>query len=156
MEDTLAGVKAYYQASLPAALAAIAAARGEAVASWAVIDTAISKDRQYPKLEILPGPVAYDYGDEDAPFLEPIELHGVAVIVTQGGSEIASVQNLLLRYLEGIRTVTLADPSYGGRFNFVYLDSADPSDMLENQEDNQLLQALAIGLRVRVIRATAG
>jgi hypothetical protein len=62
------------------------------------------------------------------------------------------VQEDLLRYAEAIRRITIDDESYGNRFNWVRLISADFSGLPEAQESGKLLQKLAVELRVRIFR----
>jgi len=155
MEDTLAGIKAFFEAQLGAELVAIGTERGVTVPAWKLLDTAELHDRQYPAIEILARTIEYDYGaSENEPFLQPSELHGVSVVVRQAGSESKDVQNDLLRYAEGIRRVTNDDETYGDRFNWVRLVSMNFSAM--RSERKLVLQTMSTDLRVRVIRETAG
>ncbi|HUW34109.1 MAG TPA: hypothetical protein VM223_21080 [Planctomycetota bacterium] len=152
MEDTLAAVKTYFEAELDTMLATIGTERGASVPTVASIDTARLKDRQYPAIELLPGTIEYSYADEDAPFLQPIELHPVTVRVSQVGSEYKSVQEDLLRYVEAIRRITIADDTYDDAFNWVRLVNANFAAAVDAQERGKLLQWVDVGLQARVIR----
>jgi hypothetical protein len=152
MEDTLAGIKAYFEATLAAELVAIGTERGVTVPPWKALDTCEVKDPQYPAIEIQPGAIEYDYGAEEAPLLEPAEHHQAFVEVTQAGSERKAVQEDLLRYAEGLRRITVEDESYGGRFNWVRLVRADFAGLPEAQGKGQILQKLRVELRVRIFR----
>ena len=152
MEDTLAGVKAYFEEKLAAELAAIGTERSVTVPAWKVMDTCEIKDPQYPAVEIQPRFIDYDYGAEGEPFLEPAEYHRILVQVSQAGSERKAVQEDLLRYAEAVRRITTDDESYGSRFNWVRLVSADFSGLPEAQEAGRLLQRLLVELRVRIFR----
>lgn len=152
MEDTLAGIKAYFGEKLAAELAAIATERGVTVPTWKVMDTCEIKDPQYPAVEIQPRLIEYDYAGEGEPFLEPAEHHRALVVVGQAGSERKAVQEDLLRYAEAVRRITVDDESYGGRFNWVRLVSADFSGLPEAQEKGRILQRLVVELRVRIFR----
>ena len=152
MEDTLAGIKAYFESDLSAELTAIGTERGVTVPQWKLLDTARIKDPQYPKIELIPRIIEYEYGDEDEPFYEPLEYHNAAAVITQVGSEYKDVQNDLLRYVEGIRRITNEDVSYGERFNWVRMAGMNMAEMPEAQEDGKLLQRVTVEFKVRVIR----
>jgi hypothetical protein len=152
MEDTLAGIKAYFESDLSAELTAIGTERGVTVPQWKLMDTARIKDRQYPKIELIPRTIEYEYGDEDEPFLEPLEYQNAAAVISQVGSEYKDVQNDLLRYVEGIRRITNKDVSYGDRFNWVRMAGMNMTEMPEAQKDGKLLQRVTVEFKVRVIR----
>ena len=152
MEDTLAGIKAYFESDLPAELALIGTERSVTVPMWKNLDTARIKDRQYPAIEIIPRTIEYEYGEEDGPFIQPIEYHSAAAIISQVGSEYKDVQNDLLRYVEGIRRITINDDTYGNLFNWVRLNGMNMSEISEAQKGGKLLQQVIGELRVRVIR----
>lgn len=152
MEDTLAGIKTYFESDLPAELTAIGTERSVTVPQWKLIDTARIKDRRYPAIEIIPRTIEYDYGEEDGPFIEPIEYHNAAVIISQVGSEYKDVQNDLLRYVEGIRRITIDDDTYGNLFNWARLNGMNMSEISEAQKSGKLLQQVTVELRIRVIR----
>lgn len=145
MEDVLAGVKSYFESVLTAELAAVGSERGVTVPEWKIIATSENRDRQYPAIEILPMRINYVYETE------PNETHRIAVIVSQAGSETASVQADLLRYVEAIRRVTHRDDTFGGRFEWVEIDEVDFTEMMESQESGQLLQLVGIQLSVQVV-----
>jgi hypothetical protein len=152
MEDTLAGIKTYFGQKLAAELAAIGTERGVTVPAWKVMETYEIKDPQYPAIEIQPRVIDYDYAGEEGPFLEPAEQHRASVMISQAGSERKAVQEDLLRYAEAIRRITIDDESYGNRFNWVRLVSADFSGLPEAQQSGKILQKLAVELRVRIFR----
>ena len=152
MEDTLSGIKAYFESELQTELAAIGTERGVTVPPWKNLDTARIKDRQYPAIEIIPRTIDYEYGEEDGPFIQPIEYHNAAAIVSQVGSEYKDVQNDLLRYVEGIRRITIDDDTYGNRFNWVRLAAMNLGEISEAQRGGKLLQQVTVELRIRMIR----
>jgi hypothetical protein len=152
MEDILAGIKAYFESDLPAMLTTIGTERGVTVPSWKNLDTARIKDRQYPAIEIIPRTIEYEYGEEDGPFIEPIEYHNAAAIISQAGSEYKDVQNDLLRYVEGIRRITIDDDTYDSRFNWARLNGMNMGEISEAQRGGKLLQQVIVELRIRIIR----
>lgn len=145
MEDVLDGVKAYLASALGAELAAVGTERGVTVPAWKILTTSENRDRQYPAIEILPMRINYVYETE------PNETHHIAVIVSQAGSETATVQNDLLRYVEAIRRVAHKDDTFGNRFAWVEIDEVDFTEMMESQESGQLLQLVGIQLSVQVV-----
>lgn len=152
MEDTLDAVKAYFEAELDTMLGTIGTERGASVPTVANLDTALLKDRLTPAIELRPGEIEYDYGDESGPFLQPIEYHSVVARVLQVGSERKAIQEDLFRYVEAIRRITLADDTYDAAFLWVQLVGAGFSDVVDAQERGKLLQRVDVSLRIRIVR----
>lgn len=153
MEDTLAGIDAYFTAELPAMIDTIETERSVTIPDLAAIETARVKDRQYPYLELIPGEVEYVYGDETEPLVsDPMEEQDAVAAVRHAGSERAEVQLVLMRYLEAIRRVSLADNTYGGRFDWARPLRASFVKVVDAQEKHKLVQELQVTLRVRVYR----
>lgn len=154
MEDVLAGIKAYFESDLEAMLGIIETERGATIPLWKNLETARIKDRQYPAIEIVPatGAIEYEYGEEDGPFIQPTEYHSVNATVSQVGSEYEEVQNDLLRYVEGIRRITIDDDTYGDRFLWVRLNGVNMDEIPSAQKSGKLLQKVVVTFRVKIIR----
>ena len=152
IEDALTGIQAYIAANLTTRLNAIATARSVTIPRAASADILVGfcQSKQYPNISIVPAPTDFEYSDPESPYILPLQLHGVSIIVDHNDVDETEAMLVLVRYSEAITQMVIDDWTCGDRFNKTQLVNIEPGIFVAH-DDKSISQSIDITIAVRIL-----
>jgi len=151
MEDSLDNLKTYFTAGLEAQLVTIETARSVTIPRWTDLDTGFVMSLQYPNISIVPASTAVDYG-EAGTLVEPWYDDNISVLIEHKGSVQKDVQYVILRYVEALTALIIADYTCGNRVDITQIFAVDYS-LIDAREAKSFRQVTDLQLLVREYRS---
>ncbi len=149
MEDSLNGVKNYFNDNLDNMLATIESEREEVVKRVGHISVGESRKQIFPRISILPDQTDHDYGFEDAPLTRPWLIHSIAVLIEYSSGDLSDVRKTIMRYDEAVNRLQEADSTFENAFVDVQLGTVDYTPMMEDSSTKKMMQGLSVQLTAK-------
>jgi len=139
VEDVLDGIKTYLSSNLESTLTTIESARSCTVTRWKALERKIILSRQFPCIEVLPGPGDYDYGEAgDMYHTGPMDMD-IVVRIRHALLDAGAMLEDLMRYQEALQTLARGSMDWGmGVRVAVQIAEFDFDEFIENAKERQI------------------
>ncbi len=154
MEDTLDGLKTYFDDNFETELVLVETERSVDITRLTAIEVVQIIDAQRPFMELVADFIDYDYGELDSNLLDPTEEHQVLCNVEASGSDRRAVQQQLFRYAEVVRRLLVKDPSLGDQTKYAgtRMGRFDFTEATQEEDDRSAIHRVSMELVVTRIR----